>query len=68
VTRTVTVTGCVRSADRALATYAASRHTHIVRPHQDSVSRLVVDKSISYAIALDKAFENVDCMVAILCR
>jgi hypothetical protein len=31
-----------------------------------SVSRLVTDKSMCFATALDKAFENNDCMIAIL--
>jgi hypothetical protein len=33
----------------------------------DSVSRLVADRSMCLATALDKAFENIDCMIAILC-
>src|SRR5450755_1414580 len=32
----------------------------------DSVSRLVTDRSMCFAIALDKAFEKIDCMIAIL--
>src|SRR5664280_1564262 len=35
----------------------------------DSVSRLVADRPMWFATALDKAFENIDCMSAILrCR
>src|SRR5208282_2678163 len=33
----------------------------------DSVSRLVADRSMCLATALDKAFENIDCMIAIPC-
>jgi hypothetical protein len=33
----------------------------------DSVSCLVADRSMCLATALDKAFENIDCMIAILC-
>src|SRR5450759_2570568 len=33
---------------------------------RDSVSRLVTDRSMCFATALDKAFENIDCMIAIL--
>jgi hypothetical protein len=33
---------------------------------QDSVPRLVADRSMCFATALDKAFENIDCMSAIL--
>jgi hypothetical protein len=32
----------------------------------DSVSRLVADRPMCLATALDKAFENIDCMSAIL--
>jgi hypothetical protein len=32
----------------------------------DSVSRLVADSSMCFATTLDKAFENIDCMSAIL--
>jgi len=32
----------------------------------DNVSRLVTDRSMCFATALDKAFENIDCMSAIL--
>ncbi len=32
----------------------------------DNVSRLVTDRSMCFAVALDKAFENIDCMSAIL--
>jgi hypothetical protein len=32
----------------------------------DNVSRLVADKPMCLATALDKAFENIDCMSAIL--
>jgi hypothetical protein len=55
-----------------LATYAASRHRHIVpccmisSVSHDNVSRLVTDRSTCFATALDKAFENIDCMSAIL--
>jgi hypothetical protein len=31
-----------------------------------SVSRLVTDRSMCFATALDKALENIDCMIAIL--
>src|SRR5664280_2198304 len=34
--------------------------------NHDSVSRLVVDRPMCLATALDKAFENIDCMSAIL--
>src|SRR5208282_4520465 len=57
----------------ALATYAASRQRLIVpccmisSASHDSVSRLVADRSMCLATALDKAFENIDCMIAILC-
>jgi len=33
----------------------------------DSVSRLVADRSMCLATALDKAFENIDGMIAIMC-
>src|SRR5664279_4996735 len=55
-----------------LATYAASRHRQIVpccmisSVSHDNVSRLVTDRSMCFATALDKAFENIDCMSAIL--
>src|SRR5450759_2358322 len=55
-----------------LATYAASRHRQIVpccmisSVSHDNVSRLVSDRSMCFATALDKAFENIDCMSAIL--
>src|ERR1039458_1816345 len=55
-----------------LATYAASRHRQIVpccmisSVSHDNVSRLVTDRSMCCATALDKAFENIDCMSAIL--
>src|SRR5476651_963559 len=55
-----------------LATYAASRHRQIVpccmisSVSHDTVSRLVTDRSMCFATALDKAFENIDCMSAIL--
>src|SRR5450830_683721 len=55
-----------------LATYAASRHSQIVpccmisSVSHDNVSRLVTDRSMCFATALDKAFENIDCMSAIL--
>ena len=51
---------------------AASRHRLIVpccminSASHDSVSRLVADRSMCLATALDKAFENIDCMSAIL--
>src|SRR4249920_3248670 len=34
--------------------------------NHDSVSRLVADRPMCLATALDKAFENIDCMIAIL--
>jgi hypothetical protein len=34
--------------------------------NHDSVSRLVADRPMCLATALDKAFENIDCMSAIL--
>jgi hypothetical protein len=35
----------------------------------DNVARLVTDRSMCFAAALEKAFENIDCMSAILrCR
>src|SRR5450759_1832019 len=55
-----------------LATYAASRHRQIVpccmisSVSHDNVSRLVTDRSMCFATAPDKAFENTDCMSAIL--
>src|SRR5476651_1421429 len=55
-----------------LATYAANRHRQIVpccmisSVSHDNVSRLVTDRSMCFATALDKAFENIDCMSAIL--
>src|SRR5450759_4748058 len=55
-----------------LATYAASRHRQIVpccmisSVSHDNVSRLVTDRSMCFATALDKAFENIACMSAIL--
>src|ERR1039457_963371 len=55
-----------------LATYAASRHRQIVpccmisSVSHDNVSRLVTDRSMCFATALDKAFENIDCMSVIL--
>src|ERR1019366_830682 len=55
-----------------LAAYAASRHRHIVpccmikSASHDNASRLVTDRSMCFATALDKAFENIDCMSAIL--
>src|ERR1035437_910158 len=55
-----------------LATYAASRHRQIVpccmisSVSHDNVSCLVTDRSMCFATALDKAFENIDCMSAIL--
>src|SRR5476651_431484 len=55
-----------------LATYAASRHRQIVpccmisSVSHDNVSRLVTDRSMCFATALDKAFEKIDCMSAIL--
>src|SRR5450830_1762163 len=55
-----------------LATYSASRHRQIVpccmisSVSHDNVSRLVTDRSMCFATALDKAFENIDCMSAIL--
>src|SRR5947209_20303268 len=33
----------------------------------DSVSRLVAERSMCFATASDKAFEKIDCMIAILC-
>src|SRR5437870_6165260 len=32
----------------------------------DNVSRLVADRSMCFATVLDKAFEKIDCMIAIL--
>src|SRR5450759_2767794 len=55
-----------------LATYAASRHRQIVpccmisSVSHDNVSRLVTERSMCFATVLDKAFENIDCMSAIL--
>src|SRR5664280_764971 len=55
-----------------LATYAASRHRQIVpccmisSVSHDNVSCLVTDRSMCFATALDKAFENIDCMSVIL--
>src|SRR5450759_235086 len=55
-----------------LATYAASRHRQIVpccmisSVSHHNVSCLVTDRSMCFATALDKAFENIDCMSAIL--
>jgi transposase len=34
--------------------------------NQDNVSRLVTDRSMCFATAVDKALENIDCMSAIL--
>src|SRR5256712_14104310 len=33
----------------------------------DSVSRLVAERSMCFTTASDKAFEKIDCMIAILC-
>src|SRR5450759_1295912 len=55
-----------------LATYAASRHRQIVpccmisSVSHDNVSLLVTDRSMCFSTRLDKAFENIDCMSAIL--
>src|ERR1035437_8929453 len=55
-----------------LASYAASRHRQIVpccmisSVSHDNVSRLVTDRSMCFATALDKAFENINCISAIL--
>src|SRR5665647_905812 len=51
---------------------ARRRHRQIVpccmisSVSHDNVSRLVTDRSMCFATALDKAFENIDCMSAIL--
>src|SRR5207244_11718754 len=50
-----------------------TRHRHIVpccmisSASHDSVSRLVAERSMCFATASDKAFEKIDCMIAILC-